>query len=74
MPAYHGGSGKARACPASLTTGRPVSRAAFFIDGAAGGAFNLEPQKYLPRSRDIRCSWTVFPKIAFFGEDVTPCI
>jgi hypothetical protein len=32
MRSYHGGSGKARACPAAVTTGRPVSRAAFFND------------------------------------------
>jgi hypothetical protein len=46
MRSYHGGSGKARACPASLTTGRPVGRAAFFerLCGPttiATGRFNL---------------------------------
>jgi hypothetical protein len=31
MRSYHGGSGKARACPAALTTSRSVSWAAFFM-------------------------------------------
>jgi hypothetical protein len=37
MRSYHGGSGKARACPAALTTGRSVSRAAFCLRRSFGG-------------------------------------
>jgi hypothetical protein len=54
--------------------GRPVSRAAFFIDGAAGGAFNLSLRNTYPARGISDVPRTVFPKIAFFGEDVTPCI